>query len=349
MMALWILRACFIVVSLGISISLMLTYPNTVNWLIVPLVLIAAGGLIAFDQLITKKRIDMISSVYFGLVIGLFMTFVFDLALSPLFQRVTEDEAARANLQSVRTISLMLFGLASCYICISFLWQTKDDFRFIIPYVEFAKEVKGLKPYILDTSVVIDGRIADIIETGVIDNPIVMPRFVLIELQNIADSSDKLRRARGRRGLDVLNRLRNNSNIDMQVYERELPEMENQPVDSKLLILARHMEGKIVTGDFNLNKVARLQNVPVINLNEIANAIKPVFLPGEEITVKIVKAGEEAGQGIGYLDDGTMVVVEDGRGSIGNTVDITVTSMLQTSAGRMVFGRFEAQRAGSQG
>ncbi len=349
MMALWILRACFIVVSLGISISLMLTYPNTVNWLIVPLVLIAAGGLIAFDQLITKKRIDMISSVYFGLVIGLFMTFVFDLALSPLFQRVTEDEAARANLQSVRTISLMLFGLASCYICISFLWQTKDDFRFIIPYVEFAKEVKGLKPYILDTSVVIDGRIADIIETGVIDNPIVMPRFVLIELQNIADSSDKLRRARGRRGLDVLNRLRNNSNIDMQVYERELPEMEGQPVDSKLLILARHMEGKIVTGDFNLNKVARLQNVPVINLNEIANAIKPVFLPGEEITVKIVKAGEEAGQGIGYLDDGTMVVVEDGRGSIGNTVDITVTSMLQTSAGRMVFCRFEAQRAGSQG
>ncbi len=349
MMALWILRACFIVVSLGISISLMLTYPNTVNWLIVPLVLIAAGGLIAFDQLITKKRIDMISSVYFGLVIGLFMTFVFDLALSPLFQWVTEDEAARANLQSVRTISLMLFGLASCYICISFLWQTKDDFRFIIPYVEFAKEVKGLKPYILDTSVVIDGRIADIIETGVIDNPIVMPRFVLIELQNIADSSDKLRRARGRRGLDVLNRLRNNSNIDMQVYERELPEMEGQPVDSKLLILARHMEGKIVTGDFNLNKVARLQNVPVINLNEIANAIKPVFLPGEEITVKIVKAGEEAGQGIGYLDDGTMVVVEDGRGSIGNTVDITVTSMLQTSAGRMVFGRFEAQRAGSQG
>ena len=343
-MALWIFRGCFVVVSLGISISLMLTHPNTVSWVIVPLVLIAAGVLIAFDELITIKRIDMISSVYFGLVIGLFMTFVFDLALSPLFQRVTEDETAKQSLQAIRTISLMLFGLGSCYICISLLWQTKDDFRFIIPYVEFAKEVKGLKPYILDTSVVIDGRIADVVETGIIDNPIVMPQFVLVELQNIADSGDKLRRARGRRGLDVLNRLRNNPKIDLQVYERELPEMEGEPVDSKLLILAKHMGGKIVTGDFNLNKVAKLQNVPVINLNEITNSIKPVFLPGEQINVKIVKAGEEAGQGIGYLDDGTMVVVEDGRGSIGNSVEITVTSMLQTSAGRMVFGRFSNGR-----
>ena len=169
----------------------------------------------------------------------------------------------------------------------------------MIPYIEFSKDVKGLKPFVLDTSVVIDGRIADIVETGVVDNQLVMPRFVLTELQGIADSSDKMRRARGRRGLDVLNRLRSNSRVDFKVYDRELPEMEGQTVDMKLLLLARHLNGKVVTGDYNLNKIAKLQNVPVINLNEIANSLKPVFLPGEEVTIKIVKSGEGQGQGIG--------------------------------------------------
>lgn len=344
-MAIWILRGVFMIVALGVSVSLM-SNVNSVTWIIVPVTLIGAIALIAGDISIKKKRIDLISSIYFGLLIGLFMTFVFDLALSPVLRRPAETAQDAAALQSARSVALLLFGLGACYTCISFLWQTKDDFRFIIPYVEFARESKGLKPYVLDTSVVIDGRIADLIETGVIDNPLVMPRFVLAELQSIADSSDKLRRARGRRGLDILNRLRNNDAIDLQVYERELPEMENEAVDSKLLILARHLDGKVVTGDFNLNKVAKLQNVEVINLNDIANSIKPVFLPGESIMVKVVKAGEEAGQGIGYLEDGTMVVVEDGRGHIGDDVGITVTSMLQTSAGRMVFGRIQNGRRG---
>ena len=219
------------------------------------------------------------------------------------------------------------------------LWQTRNDFRFVIPYVEFNKDVKGSKPYVLDTSVVIDGRIADVLETGVIDNQLIMPRFVLAELQSIADSNDKLRRARGRRGLDILDRLRKNNDIDFEIYERELPEMEGQPVDIKLLLLARHLDGKVVTGDFNLNKVAKLQDVPVINLNEIANSLKPVFLPGELIRIKIVKAGEGQTQGVGYLDDGTMIVVEDGRGEIGNEVGVIISSMLQTSAGRMVFAK----------
>ncbi len=338
-MAIWIFRGIFLIVAIGVSISLL----THVGWQIVPATIIGAMLLITADVLVKQKRIDLISSIYFGLVIGLFMTFVFDLAMAPVLLRPTDDEAAKVTLQSVRTVSLLLFGLGSCYMCISVLWQTKDDFRFIIPYVEFAKESKGLKPYILDTSVVIDGRIADLIETGIIDNPLIIPRFALVELQGIADSSDKLKRSRGRRGLDILNRLRNNKNVDLQIYERELPEMENEPVDSKLLMLAKHIGGKVVTGDFNLNKVAKLHNVLVVNLNDIANSIKPVFLPGEEIVVKIVKAGEEAGQGIGYLDDGTMVVIEDGRGQIGADVAITVTSMLQTSAGRMVFGRLQAQ------
>jgi uncharacterized protein YacL len=240
-------------------------------------------------------------------------------------------------------------GLATivCYSCISVLLQTKDDFRFIIPYVEFAKEVKGLKPYVLDTSVVIDGRIADIVETRVIDNQLIMPQFVIAELQAIADSNDKLKRNRGRRGLDILNRLRSDPKVDLMIYDRELPEFAGQPVDQRLVLLAKHLEGKVVTNDYNLNKVAKLHNVGVINLNDIANSLKPVFLPGEEIEVRIVKVGEEAGQGVGYLEDGTMVVIEGGRDHVNQQVMAVVTSVLQTSAGRMVFGRYTRAVSGA--
>jgi uncharacterized protein YacL len=221
------------------------------------------------------------------------------------------------------------------------LIQTKDDFRFIIPYVEFAKEIKGLKPFVLDTSVVIDGRIADVAETEVFDNQLIMPRFVIGELQGIADSSDRLRRSRGRRGLDILERLRNNSHVDLKIDDRELPEFAGQPVDLKLVLLAKHVEGKVVTNDYNLNKVAKLHDVGVINLNDLANSLKPAFLPGELIDIRVVKRGEEAGQGVGYLDDGTMVVVESGSEHVNHVVRIAVTSVLQTSAGRMVFGRYQ--------
>ncbi len=337
--ALWILRALFFLVALGLAVTQSSSTQPNQGWLGIYLFyIIGALTVIATDVLIRRKRIDMISSVYFGLVVGLFLTYVMSLALSPLFEQWAPQQGA-IDWQS---LVITFLGISLSYLCISLLWQTKDDFRFVIPYVEFAKDLKGAKPYILDTSVVIDGRIADIVETGVIDNQLIMPRFALIELQSIADSSDKLRRARGRRGLDVLNRLRGNPNIDFKVYDRELPEMKGQPVDIKLLTLARHLGGKVVTGDYNLNKVAKLQNVPVINLNEVANSLKPVFLPGEQVRVKVVKPGEGPGQGVGYLDDGTMIVIEEGRAHLGEHVDITVTSMLQTNAGRMVFGRFDA-------
>ena len=171
-----------------------------------------------------------------------------------------------------------------------------------------------------------------------------MPRFVITELQAVADSSDRLRRSRGRRGLDILNKLRTNPHVDLQIYDRELPEFAAQPVDLKLVALAKHLEGKLVTNDYNLNKVARLHGVGVINLNDLANALKPVFLPGEHLEVRVVKPGEEAGQGVGYLDDGTMVVIEGGREHLNSVVNVAVTSVLQTSAGRMVFGRYESQK-----
>jgi uncharacterized protein YacL len=209
--------------------------------------------------------------------------------------------------------------------------------------VEFAKEVKGKKPYILDTSVVIDGRIADLVETQSFDNQLIMPRFVIQELQNIADSSDRMRRSRGRRGLDILNRLRADKHVELAIFDRELPEFAGQPVDLKLVLLAKHLHGKIVTNDYNLNKVAKVHGVDVINLNDVANALKPVFLVGESIEVRIVKPGESPGQGVGYLDDGTMIVVEGGRDHVNQNIKVSVTSMLQKSAGRMVFGRYEGQ------
>lgn len=334
-MPIWILRAVFLVVAAGLGVSIANRMPlhewgTLYTWGVFIGVVMAAVVIIAIDITFPRKRLDIISCVYFGIIIGLFLTYVVGIAITPIV------EANNANAQSIR----LVVGMVLCYFCISLLMQTKDDFRFIIPYVEFAKEVKGVKPYVLDTSVVIDGRIADLVDTSVLDNQLIMPRFVLGELQAIADSSDKLRRERGRRGLDVLAKLRSKDYVDLKIYEAELPEMSGQPVDMKLVILAKHLEGKIVTGDYNLNKVARLHNVPVINLNDIANSLKPVFLPGELVHVKVIKPGESSGQGIGYLEDGTMVVIEGGREHLGQLVRINVTSILQKSAGRMVFGNF---------
>jgi uncharacterized protein YacL len=191
---------------------------------------------------------------------------------------------------------------------------------------------------ILDTSVIIDGRIADICETGFVDGTLVVPQFVLKELQQVADSADSLRRNRGRRGLDILQRIQKMSGLDVFISDADFPDVKE--VDLKLIELARSLHGKIVTNDFNLNKVAQLRGVEVLNINELANSLKPVVLPGETMKVFILKEGKEYNQGIAYLDDGTMVVVDNARSMIGKTIDVVVTSVLQTTAGKMIFGRF---------
>lgn len=190
---------------------------------------------------------------------------------------------------------------------------------------------------ILDTSVIIDGRIADICKTGFIEGTLVIPEFVLEELQHIADSSDLLKRNRGRRGLDILNKIQKELDVKVLIYEGDFDEISE--VDSKLVKLAKVLQGKVITNDFNLNKVCELQGVSVLNINDLANAVKPVVLPGEEILVQVIKDGKEHGQGVAYLDDGTMIVVEGGREFIGATLDVLVTSVLQTSAGRMIFAK----------
>lgn len=199
------------------------------------------------------------------------------------------------------------------------------------------KDEQNVCPKVLDTSVIIDGRIFDICQTGFVEGPLIIPDFVLAELRHIADSSDGLKRTRGRRGLDVLNKIQKELNIDVQIYDKDLPNIAE--VDSKLLKLSQLLNGKVVTNDYNLNKVAEFQGVPVLNINELANAVKPVVLPGEEMNVQIIKDGKESGQGIAYLDDGTMIVIEGGKRSIGETKDVVVTSVLQTAAGRMIFAK----------
>ena len=194
---------------------------------------------------------------------------------------------------------------------------------------------------ILDTSVIIDGRIADITETGIVEGALLIPQFVLNELQHIADSSDPIKRTRGKRGLEVLHHIQKQANVDVRIVDTDYPSVKE--VDAKLIELAKEVRGKIVTNDSNLNKVAELQGIEVLNINELANSLKPVVLPGEEMNVKILKEGKEMGQGVAYLDDGTMIVVDNGKRQIGRTVDVVVTSVLQTPAGRMIFARLKEE------
>ena len=247
--------------------------------------------------------------------------------------QVTRVEAFGNLLRGIKVI----IGLITCYIAISLVLQTKNDFRFVIPYVEFAKEVRGNRPTLLDTSVIVDGRILDIIETKMMQGSLIVPKFVLDELQLIADSSDKIKRSRGRRGLDILQKLQASKLIDVHIEEKDA---EGANVDQKLIALGQELKARVMTNDFNLNKIATLRGVDVINMNDLAKALRPVVLPGEHLHVKLVKPGESGTQGVGYLDDGTMVVVEGGRSHLGHNCDLVVTSTLQTSAGRMIFGRF---------
>ncbi len=235
----------------------------------------------------------------------------------------------------------LAISLSLAYYGARFILHRKEDFSFLTPLFNRAGRGavdKANRSYkILDTSAIIDGRIIDICKTGFLEGTIVVAGFVLEELRHIADSPDVLRRNRGRRGLDILNKIQKEMDTPVKIQETDYDDLSD--VDSKLVRLTRDMKGKIITNDFNLNKVCELQGVSVLNINELANAVKPVLLPGEEMAAQIIKDGKEAGQGVAYLDDGTMIVVEGGRRHIGETIDVLVTSVLQTAAGRMIFAK----------
>ncbi len=344
-MLLTILRAVFVLLVASVTLSY-LSAPGDVDvdpfttWI---LCVGLAVGIIAIDIIVPQKSLMAMSGVLFGLLVGLVITYAATLVLGLLSDTVGHYIPGSLVFYLMKAPATeVLLGVVACYLSISFILQTKDDVRFVIPYVEFAKQRKGQHPMILDTSVIIDGRIVDILNSWYTDTPVVIPKFVIQELQTIADSNDRLKRNRGRRGLDIVNKLQSMTKLDLQFDDVAKEGNTSEPVDQKLVTLATEIEGRIVTNDYNLNKVAQIRGVEVMNVNDLANALKPVFLPGEAMEVKIIKPGEEAGQGIGYLEDGTMVVVEAARERIGNTIPITVTSVLQTSAGRMVFGKFDS-------
>lgn len=283
---------------------------------------------------------DVIISVS-GLIIGLIIANL----LVGSFTRLLTGNTVLSLIGSIISLIVnIIFGILGVNIAI----KKREDFYSIFSFLrKFGKDKKGKSdqrmtasiPKILDTSVIIDGRIFDILKTGFVEGPIVIPSFVLEELRHIADSSDALKRTRGRRGLDILNQIQKELPLTVEISERDFDNI--QEVDSKLLKLGQVTGGKIITNDFNLNKVAEFQGVAVLNINELANAIKPVVIPGEEMHIQIVKDGKESGQGVAYLDDGTMIVVESGRKYVGDTVDVVVTSVLQTAAGRMIFARIK--------
>jgi len=345
-MLLWILRGIFWVV----LVAFMLASASSMeiakqsadkpsNFIGVVISGFGMGALVFMvDALTPRRKLGALAGVFFGLIVGLLISG----ALAPIVNMINDSYAIQMSDETVKAIKWIV-GICICYLTISIVIRTKDDIRFVIPYVEFAKQTKGARPLVLDTSAIVDGRISDLCENRFFDAPVIVPRFVLNELQLIADSADKLKRNRGRRGLDVLNKMQSSSAIDIEIDETNAAEIEEaKGVDQKLLLFAKACNGRIATTDYNLTKVAQVRGVDVVNINDLANLLKVVVLPGEQMQVRIVKPGEEADQGIGYLDDGTMVVVENARNKIGREVAISVTSSLQTSAGKMIFGRFES-------
>jgi len=284
------------------------------------------------ESLIKAPSLDLVFGTL-GLVIGLVVAFLVGFAVGSIQVPLVNEVAP--------TILILLFG----YLGFQVGFKKREELVHMFSIANRGNKRKssdedqksGNQLKILDTSVIIDGRVADICQTGFLEGTIVIPRFVLEELQHIADSSDVLKRNRGRRGLDILNRIQKELSMKVEIYEGNFEDI--QEVDSKLVKLAKLTNGTVVTNDYNLNKVCELQNVPVLNINDLANAVKPVVLPGEEMSVQVIKDGKEQNQGIAYLDDGTMIVVEDGRNYIGKQIEVLVTSVLQTSAGRMIFAK----------
>ena len=343
-MLIWIFRFIFLVIILSvlfvnISTDTMTMVKNSPDfWAVVCSAFGMAIFVLVVDIFTPKKKLSALAGVFFGLLVGMFVSG----ALSPAMDVMTQAYNIHVIPEAVIAIKWTL-GICICYLTISIVIRTKDDVRFVIPYVEFAKQTKGSRPLILDTSAIIDGRIADLCQSKLFDAPVVIPRFVLNELQTISDSADRLKRNRGRRGLDIIKKMQENSRIDVEINDTAIPETEDvKGVDQKLVAFAKNHGGRLATTDYNLTKVAQVREVDVVNINDLANSLKVVALPGEIMEIKIIKPGEEADQGIGYLDDGTMVVVEEGRNKIGRELVISITSSLQTSAGKMIFGKFES-------
>jgi len=301
------------------------------NWETALLVAIGlAAGVIAIDVFTPVKKISTIGGVFLGLLAGILGAVAVGFVIELIVE--TYDLEANRIIGGVK----VLVGIALCYLGVTVVLQTQDDFRLLIPYVEFAKQIRGVRPMVVDTSALIDGRLDAIGETGFLLAPLIIPRFVIGELQLLSDSSDKLKRARGRRGLEMVTLLQRNPHLDLTIEDVAVS---GKNVDAMIVEHARETGAGILTTDTGLARVASIQGVQAMNLNDLAAALKPSVLPGESLELELVRAGEQHGQAVGYLDDGTMVVAENAAHLIGSRIPLTVTSSLQTSAGRMIFAR----------
>lgn len=328
-MAVWVLRALFVLAGGGVAYAIGQGTERELVWVVSGMGV--CGLVVVAEWLVSATPISVISSVVFGYLLGMLFAAVVQRMIGLVSHVFSPTEVA---VKPHVTLALMLVFI---YLCVAYLYRTRDQFRFIIPYVEFRRRERGSRPVLLDTSVIVDGRIVEMLQTHIIDGPVIVPHIVLRELHQIADSDQKLKRERGRLGLRVLNELRDNPKLDVQI--QRLVTNHEQPVDEQLVEVAKEINARIITNDFNLNRMASLDGVEVINLNELANALKPIALPDERLSVKLIKRGEQPGQGVGYLEDGTMVVVEEAAHMLGEEVEVLVTNTITRDTGRMIFGR----------
>ena len=335
-MAIWIIRIFFLCLCTmgGYAVGEVHPYYQDVDHagLIGMVVGFGFGWLmIAIDEMVKGFSLRAFSATTFGLLLGTFVALMVD--NSGLFENVEE----KPTRWLIRLCLFLAFGYIGIILAMR---SNKEDFSLIIPYVRFARQKQPDNLYLLDTSVIIDGRIADLIDANFLEGVIVAPRFVLRELQTLADSNDAIKRARGRRGLEILNRIQRNGRNEVKIHDGDFPE--ENGVDSKLIRLARNLNAKLFTNDYNLAKVAELQKVSCFNLHELAKSMRVVLLPGEVLSLRVAREGRDKGQGVGYLPDGTMVVINNAQHLIGHQVDAQVQSTLQTGAGVIVFADLQA-------
>lgn len=290
----------------------------------------AALCLVLLELGFSRKFAGVLSTLICGIVVGVVISVFLNFALNLIPQVRRLDPEDKNVIELASTVIFIFISMIT-------ILHARDNFKFIIPFVEFQRQGKFGRPVLLDTSAIIDGRVADMLEMKILDTPVIVPRFVLTELHALSDSADKMKRSRGKRGLDILERLKQNTAIDLRI--QDVPVTGVEGVDAKLIRAAKLLDGRIVSGDVNLAKVAQVQDVEVINMAELANALRSPVLQGDRARIKIMKPGEQLGQGIGYLDDGTMVVAEECAGRIGQEVELIVTNVIQGSSGRIVFGK----------
>jgi len=325
-MAIWVFRGLFIIA--GAAAAYNICPPGQSPYAFMIGGIVVSSFLVLAEWFLSRSPISVITSVIFGSIVGIL--------LAVLMKNVITMAVPIDN-KDVENAFLLALVVVFIYLSVAFLYQTRDKFRVVIPYVEFRREEKGARPVILDTSVIVDGRINEVLHTGIVDGPIVVPQFVMGELHRIADADDKLKRERGRLGLRVLSQLREDLKLDVRMERIDTDRQ--QPVDEQLMEAAKKLNARIMTNDFNLNRLATVAGIEIINLNELANALKPIALPDEKLDVKLIKRGEQPGQAVGYLEDGTMVVVEDATEVVGQEVEIVVTNTITRDTGRMIFGR----------